>query len=232
MGRVVFHGQIASKYSPEAKRYIGLVLRHGTPSQAMIVRGILKTHAHARSCTSKAIGVGRPRKGHLHLLEKYKVRTHNKRTARADIAPRRMLQCKQSSRSIEDIIRVCKVKKAATCAHKQWQHRVAHSTHSVFKTMLKVKVAHGMDPTQRAGQTKESNIREAAIYGRALKKPQNKKGISFIFKLLMNLLFALIFPQMFKGDVVVQYILKGLEHQQKEKEKDSGRRHGCMCIAR
>ncbi|ASI47646.1 MAG: hypothetical protein AB8U69_04450 [Anaplasma ovis] len=232
MEKVVSHSRIARKYSPEAKRYIGLVLRHGTPGQAMIMRGILKTHSHARSCPTKVMDIRGPQKAHLHLLERYKVRTCDRWVARAHIASRKPLHCKQSSQSIEDIIRALKAEKAATCIHKQWQHRAAYSAKSVFKTMLKVKVAHGMDPIQRAGQTTESNIREAAMYGRALKKPQNKRGISFIFKLLINLLFALIFPLMFKGDTMVQYILKGLEYQQKEKEKDSGRRHGYACIAR
>ena len=232
MEKVVSHGRIVRKYSPEAKRYIGLVLRHGTPGQVMIVRGILKTHSRASSYPTKVIDIRRPQKAYSHLLERYKVHTYDKWVTRVRIAPRKPLHCRrQSFRGMGDITRVLKTEKAATYTHKRWQQRVAHSATSVLKTMLKVKIAHGMDPVQRAGQTKESNAREAAIYGRALKS-QNKRGISFIFKLLMNLLFALIFPLMFKGDTMVQYILKGLEHQQKKKEKDSGCRYGSACIAR
>ncbi|WP_041651197.1 hypothetical protein [Anaplasma centrale] len=237
----MFHSRaVGSKYSPEVKRCIGLVLKHGTPGQAMIVRGIFKIHLHARLSTTKVTikDASKPQKVHLCALERHKTRPHrhDKWVARVHAAPKKhmVLHCRRSPRSTEDIIRTLKAERATIRTHRQWQQKV-HSTSSVFKTMLKVKVAHGMDPTQRAGQTKESNIREAAIYGRAPKqKPQNKKGMSFIFKLLMHLLFMLIFPLMLKEDAIVKYALKGLEHQhrEKEREKDASRRHGYARIAR
>ncbi|MCU7612182.1 hypothetical protein OC187_01215 [Anaplasma capra] len=100
--------------------------------------------------------------------------------------------------------------------------------------MRRVKVAHGMDPTQRAGQTKESNEREAAMYGRSSQviRSEKNRGKASFFKLLLNLLFTLIFPMMLQGDIVIECILKGLEQQYKEKHSRHSRSSHAASIVR
>lgn len=92
---------------------------------------------------------------------------------------------------------------------------------SVVKRMVKVSIAHGMDPVQRAGQTKESNEREASKYGR---RAMGSKGFfASFFKLLLKLLFLIVFPIVSFKDVIVDCILKVWEDKHK-KSRNSKKR--------
>ena len=88
---------------------------------------------------------------------------------------------------------------------------------SVIKRMVKVSIAHGMDPVQRAGQTSESNAREAAKYGRKAKG--RRRFFTSLFKLLLKLFFLAVFPIVSFKDVIVDCILKVWEDKHKNNKK-------------
>ena len=92
----------------------------------------------------------------------------------------------------------------------------------VMRRMQKVRIAHGMDPIQRAGQTKESNEREASRYGRGKKR---KSVLLSFFKILFKLFSLIMFPVLSIKDVLVKSALKNLENRYKPKEKEKKKLH-------
>ncbi|SCV64169.1 hypothetical protein ANAPH2_00867 [Anaplasma phagocytophilum] len=91
---------------------------------------------------------------------------------------------------------------------------------AVIQRMRKVTVAHGMDPVQRAGQTKSSNEKDAARFGRVPKGKKRTSAMSFL-KMLVKFLLMLLFPIMFCSNLIVKGILKDLQSRHKPTKKTS-----------
>ncbi|WP_249548683.1 hypothetical protein [Anaplasma phagocytophilum] len=95
-----------------------------------------------------------------------------------------------------------------------------HGVLAVIKRMRKVTIAHGMDPVQRAGQTKSSNEKDAARFGRVPKGKKRTAAMSFL-KMLIKFLLMLLFPIMFCSNLLVKGILKDLQSRHKPTKKPS-----------
>ncbi|WP_081339915.1 hypothetical protein [Anaplasma phagocytophilum] len=95
-----------------------------------------------------------------------------------------------------------------------------HGVAAVIQRMRKVTVAHGMDPVQRAGQTKSSNEKDAARFGRVPKGKKRTSAMSFL-KMLIKFLLMLLFPIMFCSNLIVKGILKDLQSRHKPTKKNS-----------
>ncbi|EOA60959.1 hypothetical protein [Anaplasma phagocytophilum] len=93
---------------------------------------------------------------------------------------------------------------------------------AVIQRMRKVTIAHGMDPVQRAGQTKSSNEKDAARFGRVPKGKKRTSAMSFL-KMLLKFLLMLLFPIMFCSNLIVKGILKDLQSRHKPTKKTSRR---------
>ncbi|MFV9839243.1 MAG: hypothetical protein AB8U44_04455 [Aaplasma endosymbiont of Hyalomma asiaticum] len=102
------------------------------------------------------------------------------------------------------------------------QHEYFNYVRVIMRRMLKVRIAHGMDPIQRAGQTKESNEREASKYGRG--KKRKSILLSFI-KVLLKLFSLTMFPVISIKDILVKCALQNLENKYKPKEKEKKKSH-------
>ncbi|MGN7678660.1 MAG: hypothetical protein ACTJLL_02775 [Anaplasma sp.] len=214
-----------SQYARAVRCSIELTMKHGALGQVATIRGILGTSLYVRLLVAR-----HPE------LQRARFRTSVIRkamTGRWAEKTQRLSHCRYPvSRYLNpshDILHYRESRRKALSTL-TWQQKVnRNAALSVFKTMLKVKVAHGMDPVQRAGQTKESNVREALRYGRT---PVRKKRSAMpFFKLVMSLLFALICPPMLHGDLMVKCILKGLEKQQTQKDRSRSDNYVC-CIRR
>ena len=106
-------------------------------------------------------------------------------------------------------------KSKLTAGHRKVRSVTYNYVKAVMRRMLRVRIAHGMDPTQRAGQTRESNERDASKYGRGKKR---KSVVLSFLKVLLKLFFLIMFPAVFFRDLFVKSILKILEDKYKPKK--------------